>query len=147
MNSGFSVGDFIAAGELAERLYKEIYLVARHASQDLLQLQNEVATLTISINLLVTEVQDRDTVLARSGKDRVDTVNSVLKDTKKTLLDLEKFSKSFNPAYRKYGPLGKVKSAWDKTKFATELPKVDALRARLQYQNGTINLLLISAGK
>jgi len=86
MSFGFSIGDFIAAGELAERLYKEIYLVARHASQELLQLQSEVATLSMSINLLVAEVQDKDTVLARSGKDRVDTVNSVLKDTKKTIL-------------------------------------------------------------
>ena len=43
MSFGFSVGDFIAAGLLAERLYKEIYLVARHASQELQQVQNEVA--------------------------------------------------------------------------------------------------------
>jgi len=147
MSFGFSVGDFITAAELAERLYKDIYLVARHASYELLQLQSEVATLKMSISLLVTEIKDKNSILARSGKERVDTVNAVIKETKKTLLDLEKLSKSFNPAQNKAGPLGKLKSAWDKTKFATEMPKVDALRARLQYQNGTINLLLICAGK
>ncbi|KAE9379962.1 hypothetical protein N431DRAFT_289254, partial [Stipitochalara longipes BDJ] len=147
MSFGFSVGDFITAAELAERLYKEIYLVARHASQELLQLQSEVATLKMSISLLVAEIENKNTVLARSGKERVDTVNAVIGETMKTLLDLEKFSKSFNPAQRKAGAIGKFKLAWDKTKFGQEMPKVDALRARLQYQNGIISLLLVSAGK
>jgi len=67
--------------------------------------------------------------------------------TKKTLLELEKFSQTFGLCQRKAGAFEKVKSVMNKTKFAMELPKVDALRARLQYQNGTLNLLLTSAGK
>jgi hypothetical protein len=146
MSFGFGVGDFLAVAQLAERLYKEIYLVARHASHELLQLQSEVATLSMSINLLVAELQDKNSVLARSGKERVETVRSVLKATKNTLLDLESFSKGFQDS-RKSGALKKIRLVWNKAKFATDMPKIDALRARLQYQNGTINLLLVSAGK
>jgi hypothetical protein len=83
MSFGFGIGNSVAAGQLAEQLYKEIYPVARHASQELLQPQNEVATPSMSINLLVKEVEYRNTVLRRSGKHRVDTVNSTLKDTMK----------------------------------------------------------------
>lgn len=147
MSFGFGVGDFIAVGQLAERLYKDIYLLAQHASQELLALQSEVATLNMSINLLIAEIKDENSTLARSGEERINTVNGVLADTKKTLLELEKFSQSFAPGHKKAGAFGKVKSALNRTKFALELPKVDALRARLQYQNGTLNLLLMSAGK
>ncbi|KAN0116843.1 hypothetical protein V8E51_002820 [Hyaloscypha variabilis] len=146
MSFGFGIGDFIAVGELAERLYKEIYLVARHASQELLALQSEVATLNMSINLLIAEIKDENSTLARSGEERVNTVNGVLAETKKTLLELEKFSQAFGLCQRKAGAFEKVKSVMNKTKFAIDLPKIDALRARLQYQNGTLNLLLMSAG-
>ncbi|TAQ88444.1 hypothetical protein B7494_g3230 [Chlorociboria aeruginascens] len=146
MSFGFSIGDFIAISELASRLYKDIYLVARRAPQELVQLQNEVATLSMSIDLLVAEVQDGNSTLARSGKDRVEIVNSVLRDTNKTLLELEKLCTTFNLGNRKPSVLGKIVSTWEKARFAKDLPKVDALRARLQYENGTINLLLVSAG-
>jgi len=97
--------------------------------------------------MLVAEVQGKNSTLARSGKDRVKTVNGVLAETKNTLLELEGFSKSLDLEPKNPGAFGKVKSVFNKTKFATELPKVDALRAKLQYQNGTLNLLLMSAGK
>jgi hypothetical protein len=101
----------------------------------------------MSINLLTAEIKDKNSTLARSGEERVNTVNGVLAETKKTLLELEKFSQTFGLCQRKAGAFGKVKSVMNKTKFAMELPKIDALRARLQYQNGTLNMLLMSAGK
>jgi hypothetical protein len=147
MSFGFSIGDFIAVAELAERLYKDIYLVARHASQEVLQLQSEVATMSMSMRLLLAEIQDKNSVLAQGGEERINAVNSVLMSTMGVLNDLDRFSRSFAFMEKKPGLLNKSKAVWDRMKFAKDLPKVDALRARLQYQNGTINLLLISAGK
>lgn len=103
--------------------------------------------MSMSINLLLTEVKDEDSVLAQSGKERVDAVNSVIASTVDVLNDLDQLSKGFTFMQKKTGILSKTKAVWDRVKFAKHLPKVDALRARLQYQNGIINLLLISAGK
>lgn len=147
MSAGFSVGDFAAAAELAEQLYADVYLVARHASPELLHLQSEVATMSMSLNLLLAEVKDDESVLAQSGKERVDTVNSVLASTTGVLNDIDRLSKQFTFMQTKAGVLGKPKAVWDRVKFARDLRRVDALRAKLQYQNGIINLLLISAGK
>jgi hypothetical protein len=146
MSFGISIGEFIAIEQLAEQLYKDVCLV-RHAPQELLALQNEVATLHMSINLLIADIKDKTSTLGRSGEERVNTVNGVLAETKKTLLELEKFSQNFSGGQRNAGAFGKVKSVLNKTKFVLEFPKIDALRARLQYQNGTLNLLLMGAGK
>src|SRR5436190_2590798 len=40
-----------------------------------------------------------------------------------------------------------MKRAWDKLMWATEESSVDALRAKVAYHNGVMNLLLTSAGK
>jgi hypothetical protein len=146
MSFGISIGEFIAVGQLAERLYRDVCLV-RHASQELLALQNEVATSNMSINLLIAEIKDNTSTLARSGEERVKVVNGVLAETKKTLLELEKFSQNFSGGQRKAGAFGKVKSLLNKAQFVMELSKIDALRARLQHQNGNLNLLLMCAGQ
>ncbi|CZR56337.1 uncharacterized protein PAC_06225 [Phialocephala subalpina] len=146
MSFGFSVGDFIAAGEFAGRIYKDIIQVARHATRELSSLQNEVAALKTSIDLLVIEVNDKDTILARSGQEKVKLVNLVLQETTDLLGDLEKTARAFDFTDRKAGTLARIKSAFDKTKFALEMPKIDALRAKLQCQNGKLNLILASAG-
>ncbi|KAH8757835.1 hypothetical protein F5882DRAFT_444404 [Hyaloscypha sp. PMI_1271] len=145
MSFGISIGEFIAVGQLAERLYRDVCLV-RHASQELLALQNEVATSNMTINLLIAETKDNTSTLARSGEERVKVVNGVLAETKKTLLELEKFSQNFSGGQRKAGAFGKVKSLLNKAQFVMELSKIDALRARLQHQNGNLNLLLMCAG-
>lgn len=146
MSFGISIGEFIAVGQLAERLYKDVCLV-RHASQELLALQSEVATSNMSINLLIADIKDKTSTLARSGEERVNVVNGVLAETKKTLLELEKFSQNFRGDQRNAGAFGKVKSVLSKAKFVGELSKIDALRARLQHQNGNLNLLLMCDGK
>ena len=74
MSFSISISEFIAVGQLAERLYKDVCLV-RHASQELLALQNEVATSNTSINLLIADIKDKTSTLARSGEERVNVVN------------------------------------------------------------------------
>ena len=56
MSFGFSIGDSIAAGELARRLYREFYLVAREAPEELKLLMTEVGALSQSIDFLIDEV-------------------------------------------------------------------------------------------
>jgi len=146
MSVGISISEFIAVGQLAERLYKDVCLV-RHASQELLALQNEVATSNMSINLLIAEIKDKTSTLARSGEERVNVVNGVLTETKKTLLELEKLSQNFRGDKRNDGAFRKVKSVLSKAKFVGEFSKIDALRARLQHQNVNLSLLLMCAGK
>ena len=59
---------------------------------------------------------------------------------------LEKFAKEYDFGPRA-GEKAKYKRIWDRVKFAKEKSSVDALRMKVQYHNGTINLLLTSAGK
>lgn len=45
MAFGFGVGDFIAAGELTWRLYRDCFLIARGAPQEFRMLVDELKTL------------------------------------------------------------------------------------------------------
>jgi hypothetical protein len=145
MSFGFGIGDFIALQRLAEHLYKDIY--ARHEAKELLALQNELATLSMSVNLLIEEVQDPGSTLARSGSERVSTINGIVADTMKSLKELEKILQSAGQGQRKGGASDKWKFMRNKTKWAIELPKIESLCARLKFHNGTLNLLLVSAGE
>jgi hypothetical protein len=46
MSFGFAVGDSIAVGQLAQSLYKDVYLVARGAPEEVRLLVSEVAILS-----------------------------------------------------------------------------------------------------
>jgi hypothetical protein len=50
---------------------------------------------------LIADIKDKTSTLARSGEERVNVVNGVLAETKKTLLELEKFSQNFRGDQRK----------------------------------------------
>ena len=56
MSFGFSIGDFIAAGELVRLLYREFYLVAREAPEKLKLLMTEVGALSQSVDFLIDDV-------------------------------------------------------------------------------------------
>lgn len=60
MSFGFSVGDCIAVSSLAHQLYKDIYLVARGAPEELQLLKSEIGTLPLSIQLLIEELNDEN---------------------------------------------------------------------------------------
>jgi len=103
--------------------------------------------LSMSINLLTAEVQDKDTVLSRSSKDRVEIANSVLKDTTKTLLDLEHFSKSFNPARRKSGLSGRSNRPGIRPSLRQDCPKLTPFEHGFSIRMGRSNLLPVFAEK
>ncbi|KAF8249029.1 ankyrin [Wilcoxina mikolae CBS 423.85] len=141
---GFSIGDFIAVGDLALRLYRQCYLVARNAPHEFQILTKELGTLHTTVLVLREEVVDPDSVLVKSGEDRIRMVNEMIDRVKDTLNAMEKFA-------AKYGKLmdkdrAKWKHRWDKFKWSLEASELDGLRNKLIYHNGVLSLLLTSAG-
>jgi hypothetical protein len=146
MSFGFALSDFIAVGQLAQSLYKDVYLVARGAPEEVRLLMSEIAILSQSIDLLIEEVKSPTSTLIRAGESRVNMVNEVMKQANATLKDLEKFAKKYDFG-DKEGGRAKLKRTWDKLKFAREKSTIDELRTKVQYHNGAMNLLLTAAGK
>ena len=145
MSFGFSIGDFIAISSLAHQLYKDIFLVARGAPEELQTLNNEIGVLSLSVDLLIQEVKDENSTLVRAGETRMRMVGEVMKQANATLKDLEAFSKKYE--FKDLAGKSKGRRIWDRLKFSTELSSVDALRAKITRHNTTMNLLLTSAGK
>ncbi|KAE9369869.1 hypothetical protein N431DRAFT_345022 [Stipitochalara longipes BDJ] len=145
MSFGFGIGDFIAVSQLAHRLYKDVFLVARDAPKELQTLMCEIALLSQSIDLLIEEVKNPNSILVRAGEVRVDMVNRVMMQANATLKDLEKFANKYEFG-EKAGERRKVKRVWDKFKFARELSSLNELRKKVQDHNGTLMLVLTSAG-
>jgi len=146
MSFGFGIGDFIAIGQLAHSLYKDVYLIARGAPEEIRVLMGEIAILSQSIDLLIQELENPDSILIRAGETRVTMVNQVMMQAKGTLHELESFAKKhdFNVGA---GEKPRYKRVWDKVKFAREKSSVDALRLKVQYHNGNMNLLLTSVAR
>jgi phosphomevalonate kinase len=106
----------------------------------------EIALLSQSINLLIDEVKNPNSILVRAGEGRVDMVNRVMMQANATLKDLEKFANKYEFS-DKAGERRKVKRVWDKFRFARELSSLNELRKKVQDHNGTLMLVLTSAGK
>ena|ERR1700722_3700479 len=145
MSFGFSVGDCIAVSSLAHQLYKDIYLVARGAPEELQLLKSEIGTLSLSIQLLIEELNDENSTLGQAGETKTRMAKLVMERAKATLKDLKAFAKKydFNQVTRK----GRGRRIWDKVKFSTDLRSVALLRAKITQHEVAINLILTSAGK
>jgi hypothetical protein len=85
MSFGFSIGDFIAVGSLAHQLYKDIYLVARGAPEELQILKSEIGVLSLSIDMLAQEVRNENSTLVRAGESRMRMVGDILKQANATV--------------------------------------------------------------
>ena len=146
MSFGISTGDFISVLQLANSLYKDVFLVARGAPEALLVLKGEIADLNLAIGLLVEETENRESNLAKKEPDRVKIVNEVMERTNETLQKLKKFAEKYN---FDQGSLGKkkYKIVWDKFKWAMNVSSIDEFRSKIQYHNGLINLILTAAAK
>ena len=129
MSFGISVGDFLAASHLALTLYRQCYLVARDAPQEFQLLVAELATLSTTLRLLQDEVVDENSVLVKSGEDRL-RMKEMINRVDGTLKQLEKFSE-------KYAKLldpgrSKVRKVWDKVKWSAEMADIDGLRNKVR---------------
>jgi len=144
MSFGIGVGDFIAAGQLAQSLYHDVYKVARHAPEEVQILGKELAIFSQSIALLNEEFQDDESILKQAGEDRMALTNNILRDAEATLHALEKILCKHELREDSEKRRGKLRFAWDRFKFALDFASINKLRGKLQYHNGLINLLLTS---
>jgi hypothetical protein len=146
MSFGFSVGDFVRTGQLALRLYRDYYRVARFAPQEIELLRREINTLHSAIELLHEEINDEESILRRSGEDRVRMVNEMMSRVADTLNELERVSKKYDklldaasrPTWKKIR---------DRFRFSVDAPDLDALRNKVRTSESrqASNPLLIRA--
>ncbi|KAF8542005.1 hypothetical protein BDD12DRAFT_730158 [Trichophaea hybrida] len=144
MSLGYAIGDFIAVGQLAWMLYTQCYRVARGAPQEFQHLLGEITMLSQSIKFLQEEVSNQNSTLVRAGEDRVALVNQVMSRVEETLKELQKCANK----YEKLGDVKQPKSKqiWRRIRWSVDAADLDALRNKLVYHNGIMNLLLTSAG-
>ena len=146
MSFGFAIGDFIAVGDLAHRLYKDVYKVSRAAPAEIRELTKEVSVLSSSIQLLVEEAERPDSVLVKAGQKRVDTVNEMMSSTKETLEKLDAYAKKHGLLSDRSDSRSALQRGFDKLKFAKDAGSINSLRAKLNYHCSVMNLLLTSIG-
>lgn len=131
MSFGFGVGDFLAVGELAWTLYKDVYLVAQAAPQEVHQLEIQLSTLKNSLDILKEDFADEDSIVQRAGPERLKAAEDILKGVYETLQDLQiittKYKKKFDSSR------GKLKRGWDKIGFAiTDAKEIDGIRSKVR---------------
>jgi len=135
MSFGISVGDFIAVGQLAWRLYQDCYRVARGAPHEFRQLIDELKTLYTNMKLFEGELEDPNSVLVKAGEERLQMVKDLLEKVKQVL-------KGLNDSFNKHRKLGNVtrkglKAMWDQFQWARYAKDVDGLRHRVGAQIST----------
>lgn len=129
MSFGFGVGDFIAVADLAWKLYRYCYVVAKDAPRDFKLLLQEICTLASSIKLLQDEVDDPESTLRRSGEDRIRMVNDIISRIKVTLDELETYAKRYENLQGV--PRSKRKKLWDRFTWSIEGSEIDSLRVKV----------------
>jgi len=132
MSPGISVGDFIAVGELAWRLYQDCYRIARGAPHEFRVLVDELKTLYMTMKLFGDELKDPDSVLVKAGEERLQMVKDLLEKVKQVL-------KGLNDSFNKHRKLGDVtrkglKAMWDQFQWARYAKDVDGLRNKVGAQ-------------
>lgn len=146
MSFGFGVGDIVAVGELAHKLYKNVYLVAKYAPQELDALARDLSLFKGAIGLLREEVDDPDSVLNSGGQARVTMVNEMMINARKTLVQLEGFATKHD-IIQSGKQRKQIKKSFDRLLYAGDASKISALRAQIIHHHALINLLLTSIGK
>ena len=130
MSFGISVGDFLAASQLTLTLYRQCYLVARDAPQEFQSLVAELATLSTTLRLLQDEVMDENSILVKSGEDRLRMMKEIISRVEGTLKQLEKiagkYAKLLDPGR------SKARKVWDRVKWSAEMADIDGLRNKVR---------------
>ncbi|KAK3712152.1 hypothetical protein LTR37_009243 [Vermiconidia calcicola] len=146
MSLGFSISDFITVGELAHRLWKDVYMVARKAPAEVRELTKELNALDGAIKLLTDEAQNSESVLVTSGQGRVDMINQMMSATKETLIKLEVYAKKHGLLAQPSPQRSKIQRGMDRVKYAKDAGSIQDLRAKISYHCNILQLLLTSIG-
>lgn len=140
MSFGFGVGDLLGAADLAYKLWKYCYKVARDAPQEFQLLVGEIITLSQAIRFLEEETRDPNSTLMRSGPDRIKMMNEMIIRVVATLGELQKIAEK----YEKLGDLsrGRLKQVWSKFKWSIDASDLDALRNKVWHNSASVPTLL-----
>ncbi|OPB37362.1 hypothetical protein A0O28_0042740 [Trichoderma guizhouense] len=148
MSFGFGIGDFIAVGELCWKLYSQVYKVSRDAPEELRGLNQELGNLHNTIQLLVEELKDEESVLRRSGDVRISLVNGAMSQSEETLKKMQQLSKRYAELQTPAKGQGKrlnPRIYWDRLKYSQELHTINDLRAKIMLHNSQLTLTLQGA--
>ncbi|RPA79535.1 hypothetical protein BJ508DRAFT_211068 [Ascobolus immersus RN42] len=125
-----SLGDFIAAADLARRLYKDLYQVARRAPQELKELQLEINNLKSAIEIMEEELVNPKSILRQSGDSRTKLLESIAQEIRELLEELHGVWKKYNDHYAEAGK-SKLKDLMAGIGLARKLPELNRYRAKV----------------
>lgn len=120
------IGDFIAVGELCWKLYSQVYKVSRNAPEELRGLNEELGNFHNSIQLLLEELKNKDSILSNSGEVRNGIVRQIMLHSGETLNDMLELSKRYPDLQTPSTAQGKRRRLliyWDRLKFSQEVNK------------------------
>jgi hypothetical protein len=129
MSFGFSIGDFIAAGELAFRVYQTVYMVAKNAPEAVKKLRDELAILSGAISILKGEVETPNSLVNNAGEMRKNMVTELIKNILSTLVELEGLLRKHTGISSEES--SKPRQIWARVKWTKEAPSVTTLLAKV----------------
>jgi small-conductance mechanosensitive channel len=128
MSFGFSIGDFIAAGELAFKVYQKVYMVAKNAPEAIKKLRDELAILSGAINILKGEIETPNSLVNNAGEMRKNMVAELIKNILSTLMELEGLSATHTSMSSE--EISKTRQIWARVKWTKEARSVTTLVAK-----------------
>jgi hypothetical protein len=135
MSFGFGTGDFIAVGELCWKLCSQVYKVSRDAPEELRGLNQELGNFHNTIQLLLEELKDKDSVLLNSGDIQTDTVRRVISHSQETLKKMQQLSERYAELQTSSTAQEKrrmLRIYWDRLKYTRELHNINDLRSKVR---------------
>lgn len=135
MSFGFGIGDFIAVGELCWKLYSQVYKVSRDAPEELCGLNQELGNFHNTIQLLLEELNDNNSVLFNSGDVRIDTVRRIMSHSEETLKKMQQLSDRYADLQTSSTAQEKrrmLRIYWDRLKYTRELHNINDLRSKVR---------------
>jgi hypothetical protein len=129
MSFGFGIGDFIAAGELAFKVYQNVYLVAKNAPDAITKLRDELAILVGAMNILQRAIQTPSSIINNAGPPRKQMAEELVRKILNTLQELEKMSERHTAIAKE--EVSKARQIWARVKWAKEAPSVTTLLAKV----------------
>jgi hypothetical protein len=132
MSFGFSIGDFVAVGQLTWTVYRS----CKGAPGEFQELSRELSSLHTILHELEDEAKSPSSLLNRRGTARKPELDILVNNLLEVLRQIEDIVK-------RYHNLGRYqKRTWDRVKFATE--DLAALRAKLSFHVNSIELFIAS---
>ncbi|KAF5682505.1 hypothetical protein FCIRC_4939 [Fusarium circinatum] len=144
MSFGFSVGYFIAVGELCWNIYTRVYKVSRDAPEELRALIQELDNLSNTVNLLNEELGDQEECIRRTGERRLEYTCKVMGQAKETLEKMDRLADKYaqlDPGVNPQVSKRSLRIQWNRVKYAFEVSSINELRAKV----GTLAHRMISS--